>query len=334
MLNYIIVNPFYSGEESSGSGIDVYSRKLYEKIASKENVNAYLLNLSYKDNRRAIKKNIARILSDFNDASTILEVPDARAFGELIPPKYFMHIRLHCPLFLAQYYDNQKPGYWTRFREIRQIRKANYLSAPSLLMKSELSSILIDRDISVFPNPPVKPYKIDADATFNKKDIDVLFLGRYQHLKGIDIFLNLVNKLGKELSIVVAGDNRDIKIDAASNLRNYRFVDPEQKSKLLARSKCVLVPSRFESFSMVAYEALIHKVKVVVWPRTGFREWVDEKVVFLASNNENETLKTIFSILNDTPRLEDFSSKVKEMESKFWCGIEEVCREFYRWVGR
>jgi glycosyltransferase involved in cell wall biosynthesis len=333
MINYIVVNPFYSGGEASNSGIDVYSRELYQTIKIKGDINVILLNLDFNDDRKKIKGRVNEILTGFSKDSSIIEVPDARAFGELIPKGYFTHIRLHCPLFLAKKYDNQKTNHWLKFREIRQMHRANYLSSPSRLMQKELSNILKNKRVSIFPNPIINSCR-NHEGALSGRDIDILFLGRYQYLKGIDIFLKAVEKLDKKLKIAIAGDDRTINLEGIPNVRNYGFADLEKKSELLARARCVLLPSRFESFSMVAYEAVFHKAKVIVWPNTGFSEWADNKVVFMASSDEDETLRLISMVLNSKPSLADFSFRVKEMKSRFWQGIEGVCNEFHRWVDK
>ncbi|QFT54605.1 D-inositol-3-phosphate glycosyltransferase [Microbulbifer sp. THAF38] len=331
MINYVILNPFYSGEEGSSSGIDIYSRELRQTILSKSGINVASLNFNFTEKRRDLRGYVSRSLAEFSKKNTIVEAPDARAFGGLIPAGYFTHIRLHCPLFLAQKYDRANPSKLLKFREVRQIRKADLLSSPSGLMCSELSRELRGKEVSIYPNP-IFNYIEQPPVVEIERDIDILFLGRYQYLKGIDVFLKVVGQFGGELKVAVAGDDRPVSSYALNSVDNHGFVGPSEKMALLHRTKCVLIPSRFESFSMVAYEAISCGAKVITWPNTGFSEWADNEIVYRGLDDEKKTKEIILNALQSSPDSAKFHEKVDSVNGAFWLGIEYVQKKFNEWL--
>jgi glycosyltransferase involved in cell wall biosynthesis len=103
----------------------------------------------------------------------------------------------------------------------------------------------------------------------------VVFLGRLEHRKGIDMVLEAANHFLAGMSdahLIVAGRDIEGWAERSASLlkpsaRNRTFflgeIPDSTREKLLARACVLLFPSRYESFGLVPLEAFVHGVPVV-----------------------------------------------------------------------
>lgn len=108
------------------------------------------------------------------------------------------------------------------------------------------------------------------------KDIDVIFVGRLDLVKGSDYLSKLISHFPNNINIKIIGINITEKdyvnlINSKCNVEFLGWVDNETKLELLKKSKVCIIPSRFESFSLVAAEAISCSCHVVAWGRRGFQ---------------------------------------------------------------
>jgi hypothetical protein len=123
----------------------------------------------------------------------------------------------------------------------------------------------------------------------------VLFIGRLEPRKGIDVFLGAAELLlatGTNVSFVVAGDNRRPGPDGArypdtwarsvpANRDRLRFVgevDDDGLDTLIDESTVVVMPSRYESFGLVVVEAMMHGRPAIASAIGGLVELIDDGV--------------------------------------------------------
>jgi glycosyltransferase involved in cell wall biosynthesis len=103
-------------------------------------------------------------------------------------------------------------------------------------------------------------------ADLGIEDPFVLYLGRIDPNKGCDAlmrnFLRYV-ALGRPIQLVMAGP-ASMEVPNHASIRALGFVDDEVREALLARARVLLMPSPFESLSMVLLEAWNHGVPVLV----------------------------------------------------------------------
>ncbi|HUQ20912.1 MAG TPA: glycosyltransferase family 4 protein [Gemmatimonadaceae bacterium] len=114
--------------------------------------------------------------------------------------------------------------------------------------------------------------------------VRVGYLGRIDPKKNIDVLLRALSLLPESFSVIIGGDGPD---DLKRNLRSLAvelrvdkrtewrgFVDASGKDEFFASIDVLVMPSQFESFGLVAGEALIHGVPAIVSPTTGAAELV------------------------------------------------------------
>jgi glycosyltransferase involved in cell wall biosynthesis len=98
------------------------------------------------------------------------------------------------------------------------------------------------------------------------EDPFVLYLGRIDPNKGcaalIRNFLRYV-ALGRPIQLVMAGPS-SMEVPDHASIRALGFVDDEVREALLARARVLVMPSPFESLSMVLLEAWNHGLPVLV----------------------------------------------------------------------
>jgi glycosyltransferase involved in cell wall biosynthesis len=98
------------------------------------------------------------------------------------------------------------------------------------------------------------------------EDPFVLYLGRIDPNKGCDAlmrnFLRYVG-LGRRIQLVMAGP-ASMEVPDHASIRALGFVEDEVREALLARARVLVMPSPFESLSMVLLEAWNHGLPVLV----------------------------------------------------------------------
>lgn len=115
-------------------------------------------------------------------------------------------------------------------------------------------------------DPVTRPPEVSRLSDLGIEDPFVLYLGRIDPNKGCDFlmrnFLRYVG-LGRRIQLVMAGPS-SMEVPDHASIRALGFVDDEVREALLARARVLVMPSPFESLSMVLLEAWNHGVPVLV----------------------------------------------------------------------
>ncbi len=149
--------------------------------------------------------------------------------------------------------------------------------------------------------PFSKEHKTLKDQSLTGEDVNLLCLGRFQHIKGQDLLIEALthlntDKLGVSLKVdFVGGVNSTHQEDAdflekvkagAKALSNNQITiefhgfrsDPET---FLRTADLVIVPSRYESFSLVTIEALSFGIPCIVPQIGGVQEIINSEDIGL-----------------------------------------------------
>lgn len=162
---------------------------------------------------------------------------------------------------------------------------------------------------------------VNCEKTFLRNDkIIISCIGRFQRIKGQDILLKSINfvlkKINKPIEINFIGDvNSYNKIDIefknqiitlAKNIENSRlkinFLGFQSNVKqFINQSHLVVVPSRYESFSMVTIESLACETPVIAPNIGGLKDIINSNeigLLFEPENIKDLEEKIIFAIKN------------------------------------
>ncbi|MEX5633456.1 glycosyltransferase family 4 protein [Parafrankia sp. FMc2] len=226
----------------------------------------------------------------------IIETQDGETRGliEAVHGTYPLAIHLHCPTMLAVRLAGQPLGVRGQLADRldrASARRAAVVTAPSQLLVDELrrSGWLGHQAVEVIPNLfDAEPWRGVQDVRTTEPTIAVV--GRVEPSKGVDVLLDACARLraaGVVHRLVVVGRSAGAINGVpsgtwlASRARELGL-DVEFTGHLAAgemrevfrRTRVVAVPSHFESFSIVAAEALAAGRPVVVTSRTGIAPFV------------------------------------------------------------
>jgi glycosyltransferase involved in cell wall biosynthesis len=189
----------------------------------------------------------------------------------------------------------------------------------------------------LFSNSVVKPNFLFNFPDFKKtkKDIDILFVGRFTIEKGI---LNVLPSLVKcnDLNIVLAGDGpemikaREI-IGKSGHITLVGSIDREKVYELLSRSKYLLFPSIcFEGMPMTIIEAYSMGIPVIAQKLGAMETMIQHGHTGYLYSNIQDLESLVFGL--DATNLSALSKNAsKEFESKYSYLIgKENLRNFIR----
>ncbi|UJF34266.1 glycosyltransferase family 4 protein [Paenibacillus hexagrammi] len=338
-------------------------------ITSKENANAY--------NKKSKQSNISVHGVDVEEGSTLFEdfnyaysysaylklkqvhednpidlVEFADYFGESFFSIIYKNarnefknipfvIKLHAPTYecnVANQLDTVENSI-TR-QEDFAIKNVEYLYAISNFMKDTISKRLGRLDIEVVYNMIELPS--DCIAQNNISDIIenkfVLFVGRLEVLKGIDIFVRAAVKflqlnkanfkfviIGRNVVNVIS--NRMIKDELLEIIPNelqkfFIWIDPLSLEELVWFYKHAYVsvfPSRFEGFGNVCVEAMTMGSPVIVSDKTALQEVIDNGSYGLsfANGDADDLYSKLTYIINDENYRNELSVLSQERAQSF-----------------
>ena len=151
------------------------------------------------------------------------------------------------------------------------------------------------------------PNESDLNHTEDKKNVTVLFVGRFEERKGIDVLLNLIPKVLRKVPNttfrLVGPDPNKIyqskfKKEHLKLLKNVVFLGEKRDLELVQEYKncdVFIAPSRYESFGLIYAEAMSFAKPVIGTNIGGIPEVIDHGKNGFLCENEN---------------LQDFSSKL------------------------
>lgn len=293
---YWIASPF----STKNNGISNYCENAKEILCS-AGINSQIITNEEGLNVVEFEKKITSLISPQDH----LEIPDAWGLFSKSKPACKLHTRMHAPsLYLQQL--NGTPENKIRFsRELAAIYNADYISSPSVA--NSLKYTLDDhKHVNHFPNPIIANKET---TTHKEKDIDIIFIGRFDKVKGADYLYNLLWHLPPKTKVAIVGIDTSEAENYLSACQHidvdfHGWIDNSVKDQLLSRSKICAILSRFESFSLVCFEAIVKHAHVVSWHVGGIPECFPKN--FVTTIKEGNILAFAAACAEN---LEHFSSK-------------------------
>ena len=169
-------------------------------------------------------------------------------------------------------------------------------------------------DFEYLPSP-IDTKKIDEIQNTEKKEKQIIYLGRNSFEKGIDILKNIESKING--NVVFCIDK-----------------PWEEAMQLLKSSAILVVPSRMESLPTVIKEAFYLKVPVIATSVGGIPELIEDNKTGLLVDSENSTmlLEKINQLLLDQSLQEKISTNAYDfvLNNFTWTKILPNYIEFYK----
>ncbi|MGH7233319.1 MAG: glycosyltransferase family 4 protein [Nitrospiraceae bacterium] len=172
--------------------------------------------------------------------------------------------------------------------EKRLCRRASLIVAHSRAMENKAAQLYgVKRKTMIIPlgiEPGGAP-----DFSANET-VDILFVGRAEHRKGVDVLLLALDELLEKdprLTVTFVGTKLNafvqdtphlaailsrIKSTCSTRFRELGLIDEAEKQRLFQQADWAIVPSRFESFGIVAIEAMREGTPVIGSRGSGVEE--------------------------------------------------------------
>jgi glycosyltransferase involved in cell wall biosynthesis len=160
----------------------------------------------------------------------------------------------------------------------------------------------------------------------NRDYKEFLYAGALIERKSLDLILNVFKRLEDEKSTlklkIIGGCNDDKWIHIINGLSNVSYMGSMSQSLLyaeMAKSACLLLPSRFDSFGMVVAEANSVGTPAIVSKNTGAKEMIEKfpGSGWIIDATENEIYNKIKYLGGNITELVTASSKAIEASRYF-----------------
>jgi glycosyltransferase involved in cell wall biosynthesis len=205
-----------------------------------------------------------------------------------------------------------------------------------LVVNSEISNYLTTnfnvnkRRITIVDNGVDLDKIITTKQPKDDKKYDACFIGRFHQQKGIFDLINIWGLVCKEkpaakLALIGNGCEKtrrkiETEITArrlAGNVEVLGFLDEENKILALKSSKIFLFPSTYESWGIVAAEAMACGLPVVAWDLPVYKEIFPKGLVEIPQGNTFEFASRVLELLENKGLLNKIQNQAIETASKY-----------------
>ena len=319
-FHYIFVDPF----GRTDSGVTSYISHASKYISNK-GIKVNIISRSPNEPLDSFKKRLADSVNNLHNINRriIVEAPESDATTADISTNIAdLHIRLHCSRQLGLSLQGIPICKHSLQLEQQEINRAKYHSAPSNSAVTA-SSLLFDlpKKICSYPNPII----FSSNELKNKSGLErnyVLFVGRFHSIKGISWVYELADRLPDIQFFVIAPKTKPSNIPPCPS--NIRLVDFSIYSKcnIYQNAKLVIIPSLYETASMVGIEALAADIPIVTWQHLGIVEYASSSMITAVKpfnvDKFAEAIRQSY-IKNNVNKSNNFTSNINEL---FYRGLQ------------
>ena len=159
---------------------------------------------------------------------------------------------------------------------------------------------------------------IDRKSFKTKTSREYVTLVNLTPEKGVDIFYELAKRLPDVKFLAVRGGYYK-HLQREIDLKNVTVIDntPNMRDDVYAKSRVVLMPSTYESFGMVAAEAIVSGIPVIATPTAGLKENLGDGAIYArrGTGEVDKWYAALTTLLGD-PKYYDEMSRKATAQSK------------------
>ncbi len=190
------------------------------------------------------------------------------------------------------------------FREFGLIRNVDIVTSTSHKMAEFVNTYWLKSNKTiVFPNPSQFPIGDYEEKSFSRKSFKVSYVNRLQFWKGFDLFHLLSKQFSKNGNIYFSAFGNDSQLNigytkdqVSKTIELKGFVNADELIDVYRKSQVIIVPSRFESFSNVALEAMGLGCIVIVSDNIGMAEHITHGLNgFVFQSDNYQSLEIVFN---------------------------------------
>ena len=127
------------------------------------------------------------------------------------------------------------------------------------------------------------PKRIGSGISFPTEKINLIFVGRHDRQKGLDLLLDIfttasLNDVHLHVigAPVVSGKHPTADLARASNITFYGWIDRDVVSQMICSADALIMPSRWEGFGLTALEAMRLGKPVIASRRGALSEIIED----------------------------------------------------------
>ena len=304
---YVFVDPF----NELTSGVTTYVNTAVAALREVGEVSTVVIAKNKEEDIELFRLRLAREVSSLPKNGLIVEAPETLYTTKYIPLATSIHIRLHGSRQLGRKLQGLALNKNELQSEKIEIERALYISAPSIVAKISSNQLYgCQVNSSAYPNPcPHSILKNNSKSIISAPSYDILFLGRWQEMKGI-IYVHALKKEAPSLKIAVACTKKPTRLPRGINWIPIK--NSSDREQAIKSAKAIIIPSLFETASMVGLEALLNQRAIVTWNHLGICEYIDKDLLFSANPGSTKELLEAtkqalinFSLINPKKFLEN-----------------------------
>lgn len=200
----------------------------------------------------------------------------------------------------------------------------------------------LPEDKSIVIHNGVRPSSnlVEIDLPIDKNKINLLFIGRFDYQKGIDILLDIFKNYNfSNLHLYTFGNSvlsKQKLTYSIKNVTNLGWIDNSMIDSYYNLFDAVIIPSRWEGFGLVAVEAMRNKKAVIASNKGALPELVQnningyifdlnspQELVHILNNLDKPTLKRLgengYLIYKEKFRSDIMNKKILEQYERLIC---------------
>ncbi len=226
------------------------------------------------------------------------------------------------------------------YREKFTVINADSVTTPSNLMTSFITKYWIKKHqkrLVTFPNPSQFVLENNNSLRYtNDYELKISYINRAQVLKGFDLFTDLSIEMGKTLESSAKLKFYCYGTFESENSERTKYIDfkghlgSDDIKKVYQESFLIIIPSRFESFSNVALEAMSLGTLVLVSNNMGIAEHITNfENGFVFESGNFDSLKKVFSRIIGLERSEILRIRENAFETARVMAENIQLKQFY-----
>lgn len=158
-----------------------------------------------------------------------------------------------------------------------------------------------DSKLIVIYNSVCQPTDVEIINKESDSELNLIFIGRFDYQKGFDMVLAISEDESINVKITAVGDfvNERREISRGRNINFTGWISKNEMGKYLVAADALIMPSRWESFGLVAVEAQSYRIPIIASNNTAIPEVVHNgKTGYLFETDNYSQLRSLLSSIN------------------------------------
>lgn len=217
------------------------------------------------------------------------------------------------------------------------VRACDLVVSPTYQEANALSGLYPD------VNPISIPHGVDTSMFRPSLDghSNILFVGRIDPIKGLDILMDALRMLKRDVKLIVIGgpskgERNFESIKTYGSDLQIEFMGPvkhEALARYYSKTSMVVVPSYYESFGLVGLEAMASARPVVAFSHTGLSETVSQDAGILVKMSARNLAGAIDTLSGNHELRQELGSTGRDRALAYdWSNIARQYRIIYEKV--